>query len=238
MSTTTTFTVRLAAGAALALASVAGTASGAPITGSYTTLTSSGSQTTGTGPYTLTSTDTTFSLLRRNFNETLTFGDLTDLNVVFNSPENNALASQAPLNAGGGGGAPRLLVSIDTDGDGQSNGAIQILIGTSPSFVDTPASLNTYSGDNLLNDDAGRYDLSQLGGSPSTNYSAALAAFGDDRALRTTLVLDSFGGNDKTLEVFSIDGAFVPEPTGLAVLALGGVMLLGRRGRRHAKQLA
>ena len=60
--------------------------------------------TTGTGPYTLTSTDSTFSILRFINNETFDFGDLTSLELDYNV-----------LLGGVGGGAPRIVVVTDAD---------------------------------------------------------------------------------------------------------------------------
>ena len=223
--------------ALIALVFQASVALAVPITGSYDTLPGFGSATTGTGPWTMTSTDSTFSLLRRNVNEIFTFADLTDLNVVFHSPIENAIVPpQAPLNAGGGGGAPRLSVSLDTNNDNVSDGGVLIHLGTSPSFIDTPATLNLHSGSNLLNNDAGRYDLSQFGGSNFTDYNAALSLVGTGRVLRATVILDSFLGADKTLNVDSINGAFdgtvIPEPSTFVLASLAVLGLVGIARRR------
>jgi len=234
-------------GICASLGLMAGIADAAVFTGTYDTLTGIGSQTTpvtppSSGPWQLTSTNATFSSLRFIVNEHPAFADVTNLNVVFNSPELNALLTQNQPNAGGGGGAPRLNVGVDTNGDNFFDGNIQIHLGTSPGFVDSPASLSALSGMNLINNDSGRYDLSQLGGSNFTNHAAAVALFGSATVLRMTLTLDSFGGADKTLDVESINGEFVaqqavPEPTSVilwSVLGLVAGRSCWRRRRRSA----
>jgi hypothetical protein len=218
-------------------------ATAVPITGAYDTRTGDGSKTLvpndPVGPWVLTSTDATASWLRRYVNETPTFADLTDLNVVFASPLLNAQVNsdgplvQALANAGGGGGAPRLTLALDSNNDDVADQFIDIHLGTSPGYVDSPAALTLHSGMNLIgNNDAGRYDLTGAGGSQFTNYSAALALVGASEVLRGTVFLDSFGGADKTLEITSINGSFVPEPSTLGALGLASCPLLARRRRR------
>jgi hypothetical protein len=200
----------------------------APITGTY----SIGGNTTGTGPWTLTSTDTTFSLLRFTLDDPIPFADLSSLSVDYDA-----------VLGGIGGGAPRITVSLDSNGDLIADGFFHIHWGPSPSFVDP--TLGPGSTGNLLNNDHGRYDLSPIGGSPFTDYAAALAAAGSFDVLRLSVVLDSFGGNDKT---FIIDGVTaadnqveaeaVPEPASLAVwtMLLGaGVGVCALRRRKAAR---
>src|SRR5262249_48896399 len=154
-------------------------------------------------PWQLTSTDSTFSLLRFLVNEHPTFGNVTNITVDFNSPD---IAS----NHGAGGGAPRISVALDTNGDNTADGNLLIYLGSSPNFNDSPAALNAFSGVNLIGlNDAGRYDTSAFaGGSPFTNYVSALALLGSANVERMSLVVDSFGGNDKTLNVTSFTGEF------------------------------
>jgi hypothetical protein len=198
-----------------------GVSNGAPVTGTYDPMPGGLGMTTGTGPWQLTSTDSTFSLLRFTPDTVFEFDQFTDLSVSFTSPAMNALGGQNQPNAGGGGGAPRLSVALDTNGDLTIDGGMLIHLGTSPGFVDSPASLTALSGMNLIgNNDAGRYDLSGLGGSGFTTYSAALASFGSANVIRYTVVLDSFSGADKTLDVTSIDAQAIPEASQIII---GGI---------------
>ena len=196
---------------------------GAVVTGTYDPMPGGFGVTSGTGPWQLTSTDLTFSLLRFTPDTVFEFDQFTDLSVAFTSPTLNAQTpvSQALLNAGGGGGAPRLSVALDTDNNSTIDGAILIHLGNPPSYIDPPATLTLNSGLNLIgNNDAGRYDLSQFGGSNFSTYSAALASFAGASVIRYTLILDSFGGADKTLDVTSIDAAAVPEASQILI---GGI---------------
>jgi len=235
-----------ALGAWLALA--VGAANAAVFTGTYDTGGSFGSVTTPpgstTGPWQLTSTDSTFSALRFLTNEHPTFANVTNINVVFDSPELNALPGQNPTNDGASGGAPRISVALDTNGDNSADGNLLIYLGSSPNFNDTPAGLNAFSGINLIGlNDVGRYDASAFGGSPFTTYSSALALLGAATVQRLTLALDSFGGADKTLNVTSIGGEFsgsaqaevTPEPASMVLWSLLGLVAGGGAWRRRRR---
>lgn len=198
---------------------MAGQAGAAPLTGTYAT----GGDTTGTGPWTLTATSSTFSFVTRVTNENPTFADLTNLNAVFTSKS-----------GGSGGGSPRFRVLLDADNNNVISGgdlSLSIYLGTSPSFIDNDATLNTFSGVNLIgNNDAGRYDTSAFfGGSASTTYASALALVGGLEVLRLGLVLDTFDPfPSRELELTSLNGEFVaqvPEPNALMMLA--GSLLAG-----------
>jgi hypothetical protein len=187
-----------------------------------------GGATTGTGPYTLTSTDSTFSVLRFVNNEAFNFSDLTSLSLDYNV-----------LLGGVGGGAPRLVVVTDADHNGVEDGDFTIHLGPPGSFVDP--SLGAHNSGNLLAmNDVGRYDLGDLGLSAYTNYAAALAAAGSYGVVRVSLVLDSFGGADKTI-VVGASGlsalTAVPEPAAW-LLMIGGFGLVGATLRRRNNLLA
>lgn len=168
-----------------------------------------GNQATGPdgGPFHLTATNSTFSYvgftpgILYNPGVPFTFADLTSLFANFHS------------NSGGsGGGTPRLSVHVFDSSNVERR--ILIYLGNSPSFTDSDAALNAYSGVNLIgNNDAGRYDTSAFpGGSPFTTYSgspsSALSLAGDNRVGDIFYVTDTFGSfpsRDETL--FSIGGS-------------------------------
>ncbi|MBL8289742.1 MAG: PEP-CTERM sorting domain-containing protein [Rubrivivax sp.] len=209
--------------AALAIALLgATTAQADPITGTYTT----GGATTGTGPWTLTSTDSTFSVLRFIPGTAVTFGALSSVSVNYTSTQ-----------GGAGGGAPRIVFVLDGNGDTVEDHFLTAYLGTSPNFNDSVAAFNALSGANILNNDTGRFDLSDatFGGSPFTDYTAALAAAASMTVLRASLILDSFGGADRTLIVEGINlgsASAVPEPATLSLIGLA-VFALGATRRRR-----
>lgn len=157
-----------------------------------------GNQATGSGPFHLTATPSTFSYVQYlPSGPALTFADLTSLSANFVS------------NSGGsGGGAPRLSVRLF---DGVTQRSLLIYLGNSPNFTDTDAVLNTWSGVNLIgNNDAGRYDTSAFpGGSPFSTYAAALALLGSQQVVRVTYILDTFSpfpNRDETLNSINLIG--------------------------------
>jgi hypothetical protein len=214
-----------AAALSAALAAVSLPSSAAELTFTNTV----GGDTTGTGPYTLTSTDSTYSILRFINNEQVNFGDLTNLDLSYDV-----------LQGGVGGGAPRIVVVTDANHDGLADGDFAINLGPAGSFVDP--SLGVHNSGNLLAmNDLGRYDLSDLGGSFYTTYNDALATAGGFGVLRFSVVLDSYGGADKT---FTIDakglsaggnvGGAVPEPAVWATMIVGFGLAGAALRRRRA----
>lgn len=89
-----------------------------------------------------------------------------------------------------GAGSPRFQLNIDTDGDGNSDGNVHVAIGPSPNFTD--CALGWQSTGNLIgNEDAGRYDYSQFGGSTFTTYSDVPASVLAGDVVGIQLVVDS-----------------------------------------------
>ena len=181
----------LAIFALLALAAPTFAIPGCPISGAYDLGPGDdGNQATGTGPFHVTATNTTFSYVDFVPNQTFTFDQLDSLFAIFTS------------NSGGsGGGTPRLSVLLDDNGTPR---VMHIYLGNSPAFTDTDAVLNTWSGANLIgNNDAGRYDTSHFsGGSPSTTYANAVALVGSKTVLEIDFVADTFSpfpSRDETL---------------------------------------
>lgn len=88
-----------------------------------------------------------------------------------------------------GGGSPRFTYKVDTNDDGVSDGNVHVAIGPSPTFTGcTPGWHNT--GNMIGNEDAGRYDYSQFGGSPFTTYSGAPASVMNGEVLSVQMVVD------------------------------------------------
>ncbi|MEX2230210.1 MAG: hypothetical protein WEB13_11300 [Dehalococcoidia bacterium] len=106
------------------------------------------------------------------------WSSLSTLSTDFNVTDDNC-----------GGGSPRIQLAVDTDGDGLSDGNVHIAFGPSPTF--TGCAPGWQSTGNLIgNEDAGRYDYSQFGGSPFTTYSAAPALVLSGTVLRASVVVD------------------------------------------------
>jgi hypothetical protein len=146
--------------------------------------------TTGTGPWDLTSTSSTSSGIDIVPTATLTFSQLTTLSTIFTD-----------ISGGAYGGAPRFSVGLQ---DGPNEFFVHIVLGTSPNFTDSnPATFtSTFSGFNVIgNNDIGRYDVSQFGGSPFTDYATALTLVGSLTVDEILLVLDGGWGANGTQEM-------------------------------------
>ncbi len=194
-----------------AAVSVMGSASA--INGTWTL----GGATTGTGPWNMTSTNSTFSVLRFVFDapEVWTFSQLDNLDYNYDS------------NLGGiGAGAPRAVVVFDD--------ATSLIIhwGPAGSFVDGTIGDNLNTGNLLAMTDVGRYDLGGVGGSAYTDRNAALLLAGNKQVDRISLIIDSFGGNDRDFDIHGLTVTAVPEPATMAALGLGAAALLRRRARK------
>jgi uncharacterized repeat protein (TIGR01451 family) len=170
-------------------------------TGTYSTGDGTdGNQATGSGPWTLTATDSTFSYVTYTPSTAYTFAQLQHLSATFDS-----------IAGGAGGGSPRLSVRLDVNNSGvadSGDASVLILFGNAPDFIDTDTELDAWSGVNLIgNMDNGRYDTSQFaGGSPYTDYANALALAGAYRVLSITMIEDTFGEfPDRNLVLTSIN---------------------------------
>ena len=109
----------------------------------------------------------------------IAWGDLATLSTDFNVTNDSC-----------GGGSPRIQVAVDTDNNNVSDGNVFIALGPSPNF--TGCTTGWQSTGNLIgNEDAGRYDYGQLGGSSFTTYSNAPALVLTGKVLRISVVVDS-----------------------------------------------
>ncbi|MEX2646574.1 MAG: right-handed parallel beta-helix repeat-containing protein [Gaiellaceae bacterium] len=90
---------------------------------------------------------------------------------------------------GCGGGSPRISLGVDTDNDGVRNGVVHIAIGPSPSFTGCASGWQS-TGNLIGNEDAGRYDFSQFGGSTFTTYSNAPTSVENGQVVTAIIVVD------------------------------------------------
>ena len=207
----------------LVLGSALQNGSALPISGTYTL----GGTTTGTGPWNMTSSDSTYAVLRFVLNTPVKFQDITDLNYDYDS------------NLGGiGAGAPRAVFVFDSDNDTIADNSLDVQWGPGGSFVDTTVANNLNTGNLLALTDVGRYDLTGSGGSVYTDRTAALALAGGWNVLRISLVIDSFGGNNRDFDInaVNVSGAAVPEAGNtLALFGLGLAGLVGFSYRNRTR---
>jgi hypothetical protein len=167
----------------------------------------------------MTSTDSTFSVLRFVFDTPVPFSQLSSLSVAYVS-ELGGIAA----------GAPRIAIVVDTNGDSVADSSFDIQWGPAGSFVD-PALDPGNTGNLLALTDVGRYDLTGVGGSVYTDRAAALALAGSYMVHRTSIVIDSFGGQDRRFIIDGVSAASVPEPAVMALVVLGLVGAIGHRRR-------
>src|SRR3989344_4749963 len=107
------------------------------------------------------------------------FSNLSDLQADFNVTDDNC-----------GAGSPRFQIAIDTNNDTVSNGNIFVYLGPSPGFASCTPNTWTDSGNLIGNDDAGRWDFTQLGG-PLGGYSNAPANVLNGKIVGISVVIDS-----------------------------------------------
>jgi hypothetical protein len=103
---------------------------------------------------------------------------LTTLSTDYNVTDDNC-----------GGGSPRLSLGVDTNSDGTADGYVHVAIGPSPNFTDCLTGWQT-TGNVIGNNDAGRYDYSQFGGSPFTTYSSAPASVLAGNVVSVNVIVD------------------------------------------------
>jgi hypothetical protein len=122
-----------------------------------------------------TSTANDFSGISFTLPAGTTFADLTQLSTDFN-----------PTVGGCGGGSPRFTLHLS------SGKNVFVYLGPSPNFTDCPLNAWQSSGNLIGNNDAGRYDTSQVqAGTQSNTYAGALALIGSQQVTSIDLVADA-----------------------------------------------
>ena len=149
-------------------------------------------------------TDNDFSYLKFAPTGNLAFTDLTHL-----------VANYSWLLGDCHGGSLRWSVSLDTTGDGNSDGRVFIYYGAPTSFTD--CTTIPQSGTNMIGFSDPRYDTTQLGGPFYDTYAGTLSSFGDARVLGASLVLDSGWAGDQRINLTGATAngtSFTPLPSG------------------------
>ncbi len=114
----------------------------------------------------------------------LSYGALTNLSASYNVTDDDC-----------GGGSPRFQIQIDTNGDNVSDGSVKVAFGPSPNFTNCASGWQS-TGNVIGNNDAGRYDYSNFGGSPFTTYSNMPASVASGTVRNISVVVDSGWSND------------------------------------------
>jgi hypothetical protein len=170
-----------AAAAATILAFAATSANAAAFTGTVSTF----GDTTGSGPWNLTSEPTfTYSGIAITATSAITFAQLTDLDATFQD-----------IAGGAYGGSPRFSIGFTS-----TPNFLHVALGTSPNFNDSNPALFTaaWSGTSVIGASGSRYDLGPFGGSAFTDYNAALALLGNLTISEIDVVLDGgWGANGR-----------------------------------------
>jgi hypothetical protein len=141
----------------------------------------------------------TFSYVNYDPNQIFAFGQLNTLSAVFTS-----------IAGGSGGGSPRIKIGLDDNG---TEKYLLIYLGAGPSYVNTSAVLNTFSGTNLVG--AGEpeaYDTSAFaGGTPFTTYASADALIGALNVVEIDFVADTFSPYANRNVTFKGFSAAIPD---------------------------
>jgi hypothetical protein len=107
------------------------------------------------------------------------FEDITQLQTQYQFEADDSCAA----------GSPRFQLNVDTDGDGEANGNIFVAIGPSPTFTGCPPSVPQDSGNLIGNNDACRYDTSQIVPATQCNtYAGTLALLATPALANATIV--------------------------------------------------
>jgi Ca2+-binding RTX toxin-like protein len=126
-----------------------------------------------------------------------TFASLTKLSADFNVTDDNCV-----------GGSPRFSLPIDTNNDNVSNGNIWIYLGPTPSFNNCTPNTWLNSGNLIGNNEACRFDTSQLAaGTQCNTYSGALALLGTGKILGVNVVADAgwaFQDGEQTVKIDNV----------------------------------
>lgn len=148
-----------------------------------------------------------------------TFGSLTNLATDFDVTDDSC-----------GGGSPRFQVALDTNNDDVSDGNVHIAMGPSPSFAGCAGASNT--GNLIGNNDSGRYDFGQFGGSASATYADAPAAVMNGEIVGISIVVDgswsaaATGGDGEqtvhidNVQINSTTEDFTPEPVTVTIVKM------------------
>jgi hypothetical protein len=96
----------------------------------------------------------------------LTFADLTHLSLDYNIGDDGCAPD-----------SPRFQISLDIGGDGGNDGYVDVYIGPGPDFTDCETGWNN-SGNLIANNDAGRYNASQMVNGFIGSHDDVLAAYG------------------------------------------------------------
>ena len=126
------------------------------------------------------------------------FEDVTQLQTQYRFEADDSCAA----------GSPRFQINIDTDGDGDPDGNVFVYIGPSPAFSGCPPDTPQDTGNLIGNEDACRYDTSQIvAGTQCNTYTgtlAVLSTIAGSEVVGIQLVVDSgfaFPDNEQTVVV-------------------------------------